>query len=317
MATRIFLCNRTDNSSINDLIKEAICSINKGYPYRVFWECGDIKTVKTGDAVFFKRTQDKPLGYFASGVVVAAHPEEQLRFQQDLYKNLDTCYSGIDEGNGNFYVDIEWNSCVDFEEPLRADLLKADHRFSGAYFDHRESGGSFKEEYVWLLAEFWDKHIEKLIGHRKGASLKATTPSSIQEKKEPESAISILSGAGFGNSDSNRDVEQIAIETVTAQYKQQGWHVESVERIKCGYDLRCVKEGKQEDVEVKGISGTDLSFILTAGELSQAEQNSNFVLWAVTSAQSKDKHLHQWSGIELLKSFNFNPIAFKAKLKEL
>lgn len=139
MATRIFLCNRIDNPSINDLVNEAIYSINEGSPYRVFWECGDIKTVKTGDKVFFKRTQDKPLGYFASG----------------------------------------------------------------------------------------------------------------------------------------------------------------------------------EDVEVRGISGTDLSFILTAGELSQAEQNLNFVLWAVTSAQSKDKHLYQWSGIELLKSFNFNPIAFKAKLKEL
>ena len=80
MATRIFLCNRTDNSSINDLIKKAICSINKGYPYRVFWECGDIKTVKTGDAVFFKRTQDKPLGYFASqgGFMLASENPDGL-----------------------------------------------------------------------------------------------------------------------------------------------------------------------------------------------------------------------------------------------
>jgi len=203
MATRIFLCNKADNPLIDSFIDEAMRSIREGCPYRVFWECGDIKSVKTGDKVFFKRTQDKPLGYFASGVVVAACLEEQLRLQQDLYKDLDTCYSGIDEDNGNFHVDIEWNSCVDFEEPLRADLLKADHRFFGAYFDHRESGGSFREEYVCLLDEFWNKHVEKLIGHRKGAGLRTTIPS----------------GAGFGNSDSNREVEQRAIETVTNQHK--------------------------------------------------------------------------------------------------
>ena len=87
MATRIFLCNKADNPLIDSFIDEAMRSIREGCPYRVFWECSNNRTVKAGDTVFFKRTQDKPLGYFASGVVVAAHSEEQLGdFRKRAYR---------------------------------------------------------------------------------------------------------------------------------------------------------------------------------------------------------------------------------------
>ena len=188
--------------------------------------------------------------------MVSFFSEISLRLQEDSYKNLDTCYSGIDEDNGNFHVDIEWNSCVDFNEPLRADLLKADSRFSGAHFDHRGSGSSFKEEYVSLLKEFWSKHVDKLAAYGKSACLESADSTSSNGNLEFEPIEnSEPSGAGIGNSEANRKTEQAAIETVTARYKQQGWHVESVEQAKCGYDLRCVKGNKQENVEVKGISG--------------------------------------------------------------
>jgi hypothetical protein len=59
-----------------------------------------------------------------------------------------------------------------------------------------------------------------------------------------------------------------------------------VERDKCGFDLECTKNGAIEQVEVKGIRGTGLCFIITAGEVQQARANANFILAVVTSALS-------------------------------
>ena len=66
-------------------------------------------------------------------------------------------------------------------------------------------------------------------------------------------------------------------------YQDGGRSVRSVERDKCGFDLECTKGAAVEQVEVKGVSGSGLCFVLTAGELKQANDNPRFVLVVVTS----------------------------------
>lgn len=46
-------------------------------------------------------------------------------------------------------------------------------------------------------------------------------------------------GAGFGDYDSNKEVETAAISFVTKLYHAAGWQVDSVEPNKCGFDLLC------------------------------------------------------------------------------
>jgi hypothetical protein len=124
-----------------------------------------------------------------------------------------------------------------------------------------------------------------------------------------------LVGAGFGDPTENKLVENAAVQAVTKDYERDGWLVRSVERDKCGFDLECSKEGEIEHVEVKGVRGTDQSFIITSGEVRQAEMNPNFVLTVVTEALSPSPKLTKHSGAEFGRRFDLSAIQYRAVLK--
>jgi|GEM_PF-3986221 hypothetical protein len=119
-------------------------------------------------------------------------------------------------------------------------------------------------------------------------------------------------GGGYRNHEDNRKVEKAAIKFVIRHYKQQGWNVQSVEFEKRGYDLLCTKGTREEHVEVKGIKGTELSFIVTSREVEQAHIDPHSVFCVVTSALSKRPKLSRFTGKEFINSFKLNPLAFKA-----
>lgn len=125
----------------------------------------------------------------------------------------------------------------------------------------------------------------------------------------------LKSGAGFGNPIENRKVEKAAIKFVTNDYMKNGWSVRSVEADKVGYDLECKKENIIEKVEVKGIRGSELSFIITANEVKLSETDNYFILCVVRNALSKNKILSRYTGIEFKDNFITKPIAYKAVVK--
>jgi hypothetical protein len=124
------------------------------------------------------------------------------------------------------------------------------------------------------------------------------------------------SGAGYGDPAANREVESAAVSFVTKHYEDEGWKVESVELKKCGYDLRCTKKGAEESVEVKGVRGTGLSFIITANEVKQARNNSGFVICIVNSALSANPQMTRYSGKDLIDNFEFVDLAYRASLRK-
>lgn len=128
-------------------------------------------------------------------------------------------------------------------------------------------------------------------------------------EKEPQA------GGGFGNAETNRKVEQAAIKYVTDDYTKNGWIVKSIESEKCGFDLLCTKGEAQEYVEVKGVQGDSVSFIVTAGEVRQSQKNKKFVLCVVTSALSTPK-LHKFTAKEFHEQFMIEPVSYKATLKQ-
>jgi tetratricopeptide (TPR) repeat protein len=136
---------------------------------------------------------------------------------------------------------------------------------------------------------------------------------SIPEKKENEEEADFL-GAGFGSSPKNKEVEKAAIDFVMKQY--DGWNIQSVEKDKKGYDLICTKSSIVKNVEVKGVSGKEPAFIITANEVEQANKNPNFVLWVVTSALNSPKG-HCWTGCEMLSQFELKPIQYMARLRPI
>lgn len=126
----------------------------------------------------------------------------------------------------------------------------------------------------------------------------------------------IRSGAGFGNPITNRKVEKAAIKLVSRQYIDRGWNVRSVEVDKCGYDLLCRKGAVEEHVEVKGIQGEVQSFVITTGEIHQAEKSPHFIICVVTSALSKQPLVDRYTGVEFINKFDLEPSAYRASLRK-
>lgn len=122
-------------------------------------------------------------------------------------------------------------------------------------------------------------------------------------------------GAGFGDSAENKLVELAAVRTVVKTYEGDGWSVRSVERDGCGFDLECTKSGSVENVEVKGVRGDVPCFIITAGEVKQAQTNPAFVLAVVTSALAASPNLIKYSGSEFCQRFDLSAIQYRADLR--
>lgn len=123
-------------------------------------------------------------------------------------------------------------------------------------------------------------------------------------------------GAGFGNPETNRKVERAAVSRVTDWYESEGWTVESVEAAKCGYDLLCRKDSEENHVEVKGVQGELVAFIITAAEVRQARNDSDFVLCVVTSALTDDPKLNLYDGESFVSDFELSPLSYRAVLRK-
>jgi len=120
--------------------------------------------------------------------------------------------------------------------------------------------------------------------------------------------------AGYGDPTRNKEVESAAVEHVTSRLTEDRWQVKSVENEKCGYDLQCVRPGAEAHVEVKGIGGSIVGFIITQGELATARNDPSFALYAVTEVLSQRPKVHVYTGSELQNAFAFRPLQYFAKL---
>lgn len=107
-------------------------------------------------------------------------------------------------------------------------------------------------------------------------------------------------------------VEKAAVKHVTKTYTREGWKVESVEQEKVGYDLYCTKGSRVACVEVKGKSGGQEEFILTANEYESAKGNEDFVICIVTNAITKPI-LKKYSGKQLLEKFQMKPLSYRVR----
>ncbi len=130
----------------------------------------------------------------------------------------------------------------------------------------------------------------------------------------PARLAKLPAGAGFGTAEENREVESAAVRFVTRKLEHAGWKVESVESERNGYDLRCKKGRRTKHVEVKGIRGSRLRFVITASEVRAALEDSDFELHVVTKALTHPRE-RTWSGRAFHASFTTQPLQYFASLK--
>lgn len=119
-------------------------------------------------------------------------------------------------------------------------------------------------------------------------------------------------GAGFGDPDSNRQVEKAAVNRVCRILKRKGYSVVSREAEHVGYDLEAKRGSRVLHVEVKGVSGTELKFPITSGELTRAKEDPNFRLYVVTRAREKSARVRSFTGPKVIAGFTFKTISYLA-----
>lgn len=97
-------------------------------------------------------------------------------------------------------------------------------------------------------------------------------------------------GAGFGDAVQNRIVEAAAMNAATQHYEDQfDATVRDVHKQNLGYDLTAlIDEDKEWHVEVKGVSGSKPTVLLTRNEIRAAREDSFWELIVVTRALSEN-----------------------------
>jgi hypothetical protein len=123
-------------------------------------------------------------------------------------------------------------------------------------------------------------------------------------------------GGLFGTPAESAVVEEAAIEAASRHYRAEGWQVFSQEPLNLGYDLLCTRADEIRHVEVKGVRGSECSFILTANERDFAERNESFYLCVVVSALDPAcRKINEFTAAEMNSRFIFKPVSFVARLK--
>ena len=165
-----------------------------------------------------------------------------------------------------------------------ATLLPVDERL--CKIPPKEKGGMGQAN-VWY-ADKRDQHSEVRRSVLDFISKRVVHPAK-QERNgiEPKQADPLL----------RQRVERAAVEVTVDYYKGLGYTVDSVENDNVGWDLEAVYEGSKLLIEVKGLSGSDLSVELTPNEYEQMNLNcDSYRLCVVTEALIQPKlSVFAWS----------------------
>ena len=164
---------------------------------------------------------------------------------------------------------------------------------------HEEVDKIHKE--IWRYPT-WDKVLDELM-------LDSPSRTAVTRIRK----ASRRQGGGYGDPEKNRCVERAAIRHVTRNLRGKGYRVRSRETEKLGYDLEAIRGASVLHVEVKGVAGHLVEFLITRNEFEKARCDSNYKLHVVTRALSSSPREHAHSGSDLRRLFSFEPTAYRAK----
>ncbi len=118
-------------------------------------------------------------------------------------------------------------------------------------------------------------------------------------------------GAGFGDPESNREVELVAMSFVSGQYAVDGWIVEDVSALNLGWDITASKGPRVRHIEVKGVAGPVPKILATRTELRAAGHDLDWLLVVVTDALTTPR-LHEYGPDEVRR--HAVPVAYEVNL---
>lgn len=115
------------------------------------------------------------------------------------------------------------------------------------------------------------------------------------------SRAQVRSGAGFGDAAANKLVEGAAVKAFKRRYR--AWQLDDRQKYNVGYDFCARRHAEERHVEIKGVRGSQPSFLITDNEVAVAQEDPLWSLCVVTEALSTRPKIHEWSGAEFLSQF--------------
>jgi hypothetical protein len=135
---------------------------------------------------------------------------------------------------------------------------------------------------IYDLLEDEYELIQKAPGQ--GSSVHVSSVGSVSDAADNALAVVTVSdaGAGYGTPEHNRLVETAAMRAAITAFA--GWDHVDVSDKKCGWDITFRRGSEELHAEVKGVSGSKPSVLLTANEWRRAADDENWKLVIVTHA---------------------------------
>jgi hypothetical protein len=129
----------------------------------------------------------------------------------------------------------------------------------------------------------------------------------LEGTQEPQVRIS---GGGFADPETRREIEHAAIGFVTRQLESQGFKVHDRQRENCGYDLLAEAKDQQFLVEVKGTDSVSPRFFLSRNEWRCSQSNADWRLYVVCEARTVPA-LHMFTSSEIMAQFILDPLVWE------
>ena len=205
----------------------------------------------------------------------------------------------------------------DLDEPQREMVLRPIERFPQPVKIHQLKHADPVLAGAVALRPGWPQTLYPTT-REEAAALMAACRAKYQLPREDGGSKGRRPGAGggFGEPQANKRVERAAIRFVQDAYERKGWTVVSVERDNIGYDLHATRSGREEHLEVKGTSGAEASFIITAGEVRRMRTDPAVRLCVVTDALSPSPTLRSWQPAEVEHIFRLSPVSYWARPRQ-
>lgn len=118
-------------------------------------------------------------------------------------------------------------------------------------------------------------------------------------------------GAGYGDPVTNAKVERAAMHVVVSAYVDRNWTPDDVSAQKVGWDITMRRGDEELHIEVKGVSGSKPTVLLTRNEYVTAEGDDLWRLAVVTQALTSPR-LAEYTAAQVLKCSS--PHVFRVQL---
>jgi len=122
-----------------------------------------------------------------------------------------------------------------------------------------------------------------------------------------------VSGGGFADAQTRKEIEVAAVAHVTRVLKQRGFKVRDRQRDNRGYDLVAESATSRLLVEVKGTDAPEPRFFLTRNELRCSALEAGWCLFVVCRARQSPV-LFEYSASDMRQQFRLEPLAWECTL---